>query len=258
MNDPAESRLASAQIPAPGAALNNEIHLWTFSLDVGDTCAEFLLATLSSAERDRANRFRFLADRRRFALSRGALRKLLSRYTAIPPTDILLLSSSAGRPFLANSPAPPVSFSVSHSGGMTLLAFTGARHVGVDVERVHAEADLARVVDTFFLANERALLGRVDQATRDLAAVRLWTYKEAHGKATGRGLEDASSIDMSTAGALLARYEQFTYTTGDGVWSLVSLDPHPGYVAALVCGGAPMPKLRRFSVRCSVREPTDC
>jgi 4'-phosphopantetheinyl transferase len=92
-----------------------------------------------------------------------------------------------GKPTLTG--APDVSFSVSHSGTIGVIAVAGdGVHVGVDIERVRPRSNLAglaaRTLGSEALAAWRAA-PEAEQLTRFLHA---WTAKEAYLKAIGTGI----------------------------------------------------------------------
>ena len=129
-----------------------------------------------------------------------------------------------GRPW-----APGVSFSVSHSGGLGLIAMAGAdRRIGVDVERSRRQLDFRALAERFFHPDEVAAIG----SRRD-AFFRCWTRKEAVVKALGLGLQHplkSFRVDVDAAGP------QPVHGV-DGLW-VTGLQIDAGYVAALAGDGA--------------------
>ncbi|MGH8526648.1 MAG: 4'-phosphopantetheinyl transferase, partial [Gammaproteobacteria bacterium] len=63
----------------------NEIHVWIISLQLGASELMGLGQMLSDDERDRATRYRFDRDRRRFIAARGRLRQVVGHYLGTPP-----------------------------------------------------------------------------------------------------------------------------------------------------------------------------
>ena len=99
-----------------------------------------------------------------------------------------------GRPW-----APGVSFNVSHSGGLGLIAIAeGERRIGVDVERWRAQRDFRALAERFFHPEEAAAIGE-----NHAAFLRCWTRKEAVVKALGVGLAhplDRFVVDFDATG----------------------------------------------------------
>ena len=122
-----------------------------------------------------------------------------------------------GKPMLTG--APDISFSVSHSGTIGVIAVAGGEgvHVGVDIEQVRPRANLAglatRTLGPEALAAWHAA-PESEQLTRFLHA---WTAKEAYLKAVGTGITvRLSEVPEQPVG-----------------WSVERLSVADGYVAAL-------------------------
>jgi 4'-phosphopantetheinyl transferase len=142
--------------------------------------------TLSEDERERASRFHFERDRRRFVAGRSALRRALAQYLGAAPAELVFEYGRYGKPFL---PESGVSFNVSHSGRVGLLGFAPGFELGIDVELLeHARADDDRVAARFFSSREVAALQACAPRARQHAFLRCWTRKEAFVKGRGEGL----------------------------------------------------------------------
>jgi 4'-phosphopantetheinyl transferase len=172
------------------------------------------LALLSPEERERAARFRFETDRRRFIACRAAVRRLLGAELGRPPESLTFVYGPHGKPALSGETS--LRFNVAHSGPLALLALTDGIELGVDIEAIRPDLATSEVAATVFTGAERAqLLGpnRVDRFFQ------LWTRKEAYLKAIGEGF--ASPILEIPAG-----------------WLLEDLPIDHGYRAALAYPGA--------------------
>ena len=74
---------------------------------------------------------------RRFIVRHGILRKILSLYLGIDPQAICFYYATYGKPYLCPQPsADTIQFSVSHSKGLALFAFTKGRRIGIDLEHL--------------------------------------------------------------------------------------------------------------------------
>ena len=141
-------------------------------------------ATLSAPERERASRFRFDADARRFVLGRLAIRRLLAEIGGLAPEALEITADKLGKPTCPQLPG--WSFNLSHSGDFVLIGLSPQHAIGVDVE-AHA---------TPFPLDIAPLLGRreadlIAEAPAEQAArlfYSFWTIKEAALKALGCGL----------------------------------------------------------------------
>ncbi len=171
------SRRSDGRLPAA-----QEVHVDTVDLDAepGD---EFVL---SDDERERARRFHFERDRRRFVAGRSMLRQRLALYLDAAPAELVFAYGPHGKPSL---PGSGLSFNVSNSGPTGLFAFASACELGVDVELLaHARPDDDAVATRFFSAVEVATLRACPAPTRAHGFLRCWTRKEAFIKGRGEGL----------------------------------------------------------------------
>jgi 4'-phosphopantetheinyl transferase len=158
------------------------VHVYAADLDTVDAETD----VLSDDELERADRFRFDRDRRRFVAARSALRRTLARYVDAGPAELSFQYGPYGKP---DVPGAPVSFNVSHSGSCALFAFGPRFELGVDVEVLdHALVDDLLVARQFFSPREVEALRAHVPSARPRAFLRCWTRKEAFVKARGEGL----------------------------------------------------------------------
>lgn len=169
---------------------------------------------LSRAEVERGSRRFSEADRRRFAASHAALRRLLAAKTGTDPHRIEFVEGPHGRPALPGGPA----FSMTHSGDLWLCATAPGRELGIDGEELREVPEARDIALRCFTPSERARLARDEAAGSKDAFLRGWVRKEAFLKALGVGF----SVDSATA-----------LDPEPGKWVVVDLDPAPGYVGAL-------------------------
>jgi 4'-phosphopantetheinyl transferase len=212
---------------------NGYIHVWNASVTALAARRDDLRAALSSAERERAMRFQGTMDRERFVVAHGVLRLLLADYAAHPPEALHFEEGRHGKPRLV-VPESSLSFNLSHSGDVVLVAVMIGARVGVDVEVMHgrSEEELNRVAKRVFAIPEQRALESA-AATHTLQFYSTWSRKEAYIKATGEGIagglahfhvygEDGTSLD------------QVRDSSRDDRWWLTDLVPasnHAGAVA---------------------------
>ena len=216
-----------------------DVDVWQVRLHGADKDDEAHVVDLCEAERQRAKRFRFAADRRRFVGSHKALRGILATYLGAPPATLVFGQGVHGKPFLlAPAHARSLRYSLSHSGDFALVAVSRGREVGIDVERTRPIKDLSGVVDRFFSPAERHALDRVPPDDRQRAFLAAWVLKEAYLKASGEGLLrslDAFDVTISEAEPRLLEVRD---RAGDAArWSLRRLALGEGLVAALAVEG---------------------
>jgi 4'-phosphopantetheinyl transferase len=219
----------------PGLSIG-EIHVWTARLVEGQRVTAALLPLLSRDERARVAQFSFERDRARFVQAHGSVRQILSSYSGAGAATLSFARNRDGKPYLIpEANGPNLQFSVSLSSNCCVLAVRLDRPIGIDVEKVR---DLPRAKDIaqsyFTPAESRALAALQGTAQRD-AFFALWTHKEATVK--GLGISLAANLgrvefDLDPVGRLrLAAWD------GDQSvaqrWSVLRLNPAPGYVAAV-------------------------
>ena len=156
------------------------------------------LGWLNESERKRSHRFLFDGPRRRFALSRAALRAILCSRLDCRNEQLTFETSEHGKPIARVDETPaPISFNVSHSGEHGLIAFSHEGRLGIDVEEriVHRNMDL--LIEGVFGQSERAELALAQGNEKVRRFFRLWTIKEALIKAHGSGFVlDVSSFEV--------------------------------------------------------------
>jgi 4'-phosphopantetheinyl transferase len=186
---------------------------------------------LSAEECDRASRFRFERDARRYIVRRGHLRQLLARYLDCIPSRIQFVSNPFGKPSVA---ASDLRFNLSHSHGMALFAIARGREVGCDIEQCDPQFASEQIPERFFSLHEVRALRMLAQRDQTQAFFNCWTRKEAYVKARGCGL----SLPLDSFDVSLVPGEPAALLHGCEGWSVRSLAPVTGYQAAVVAQGS--------------------
>jgi len=226
--------------PTDLALASDAVHVWRVPLTLPATEVHSLQRLLSPDELDRAARFYFEADRQRFIMARGVLRRILSRYLGLEPQQLRFCYSHYGKPDLAPAAGMrPLRFNLSHSHTLALYAVTCGREVGIDVEYLRTNFAHEEIAARFFSARENTTLQTLPPHLRYAAFFTCWTRKEAYIKAHGEGLSlpleqfDVSLAPGAPAALLATRHDPLAASR----WSLQELQPGPGYVAALAVEG---------------------
>ena len=165
-----------------------DIALWLVDLDATSVATDdpSLTELLSEQEKEKANRFRFEHDARRYRASHTALRTLLSRETGMRAQDLQFFEGRFGKPHLnANR---PLHFNMSHSGGWALIGICASAPIGVDIEVPRPMDDLDALARRNFSPPEFAAFQAVEPARQLQRFLQCWTRKEACLKALGSGL----------------------------------------------------------------------
>ena len=206
------------------------------SLNVDPDTVRASASVLSAAEQQRAARFVFERDRRRFTVARGTLRNLLSERLDLQPEAVKFVYGPYGKPGLAPfSTARDLRFNVSHCEDIAVYAFAIGRELGVDIEAIR-EIDAADdIAARFFSSRENADYRNLQSCEKMLGFFNCWTRKEAFIKGLGDGLSfPLDCFDVSLAPDQAAKICRVGNTPGkDCGWILDSFTPIPGFVAAL-------------------------
>lgn len=194
--------------------------------------------TLSDEERVRFDHFHFAEDARDYAAAHALLRVTLSKDTERSPRSWQFERMAAGKPVLAGDDASLASFSLTHTRGMVACAVATRADVdvGVDIERIDHEVDVARIASRFFAAAEIGGLSRVDESLRRHRFFDIWTLKEALVKALGgsllRSLDglafDVERLDADNTIVLSAPPDILS-----GPWQFALFSPAPEFRGAL-------------------------
>ena len=168
------------------------VDVWLLSLDRAAREMADRITNLSAEERSRAARYVRVYDRAAFVMVRSTLRGLLGARLGCAASAVRFSYGSHGKPMLADE--SQVSFNVSHTAGLALIAIAESREVGVDIE-----AWTASSADDFAYGLLGADERRHVEVTKDPASFYdRWTRKEALIKARGSGLDRAlQAVEMT-------------------------------------------------------------
>jgi 4'-phosphopantetheinyl transferase len=222
---------ASAVTPSPAwpvgprrpPAPTSEVHVWRADLDAPDLTVE---KELPEEERQRAAKLLRPESSRRWAASRWALRRVLASYLDGEPRTIGLALGEHGKPQLAEAPER-LSFNLSHSGAVGLIAVAVGRAVGVDVERIDPERDFLALARRELGADAIAAVAAAASEDRASVFYDTWVRHEALAKCRGGGLGNPAP---------------------EAPAAVASLDAGHGYAAALAVPGRDLPAYRLFSL----------
>jgi 4'-phosphopantetheinyl transferase len=170
----------------------NEVHLWSVSLDSHFCETGRLIKLLSTPELERADRFLQTLKRDRFIRSRAALRTILGKYLELQPAEVLFNYNENQKPQVLNSrqgKQVKIHFNLSHSGAWALIGVTLApRRIGVDLEEIRKFPRSKQFLKKYGTQKEQQEFKSLHSKEVQTALFRFWTQKEALIKAFGRGL----------------------------------------------------------------------
>jgi 4'-phosphopantetheinyl transferase len=212
--------------PLPNDA---EIHLWWASL-----LQERDSGSLSQEERERGERLLAMEKRNLFIASRGILRGILSSYLGIGPEEVRIAIANKGKPYIKHEDTTGgLTFNLSHSGDLMLVAISSRREIGVDLEAIREELEFRGMAERYFSKDEKAELFSLPEEEQLEAFYRCWTRKEAYLKGCGSGFSlPSDSFRVSLLPGAAAITETID-TQNARPWQLMEIKAPPGYIASL-------------------------
>ncbi|MFC8419565.1 4'-phosphopantetheinyl transferase family protein [Streptomyces sp. NPDC057236] len=170
---------------------------------------------------------------------RAVVRRVLAGILGGEPADVPLgrrpcpgCGSPEHGPPAVLAPKDGPMFSLSHSGGLGMLAVSGCP-VGMDVEALR-DVHVAELADAALTPVEREVVLGMEEPRRTRAFLRCWTRKEAVLKAVGVGL--ATSPSALETGADRPGPVEVTadiVPSAPVTWRVTDVPVPPGWVASL-------------------------
>lgn len=207
--------------------VGGDVEVWCASAEAwSEAGAEVVL---DAEERERAARFRFAKDRRRYVGRRAAARAVLGRYAGCGAGELRFEREAWGKPRIVRPTGTGLGFSVSGSGKWCLIAVRRGGEVGVDIERVDEGIDLTELARVIGPEGAR-LMGPKRAEDRARWFYSMWTVREAALKCAGRGLSvgvgavvvEATRDRVTGCGELAGR-----------AWRVRRFCPAAGYIGAV-------------------------
>ena len=164
---------------------SGELHLWQVSTDITPTEFEEFKSVLVEKELTKVPFFKFKQAQDSYITSQGALRILLAGYLGITPKLVKLGQRRKGKPYSIDDER--LYFNMSHSGNLTVLAFSYDSEVGIDIEQIRPLPDLDEMINKNFTTSEiKFIIAKPEEKISRF--FRFWTVKESYLKAIGEGM----------------------------------------------------------------------
>lgn len=218
------------------------IHLWICE-DILSPHLDESIDFLVQEEQDRARRYRFEKDRRRYLGGVLLQRAVLSHYLSCSPRVLSFSRNQWGKPALDRSHHSTIQFSLSRSHEGAILAVSAENELGVDLEYEFGRGRSDLSMKRQFSEAEQGFIDGASDSTK--AFFEIWARKEAYIKGIGRGLShplekfDVSPVEPSG--------ERVVHDWSEGCpvdpWVVRSLELPQGDYAAAVAMNEPSPSI---------------
>lgn len=218
---------------------DNEIHLWFVydeQIDSQDLLVQYY-DLLNGLESEKQQRFHFAKHRHQYLLTRATVRSVLSKYNpTIAAEDWVFEYNDYGKPHVSNNNlVNPISFNISHTDRLVVMAVTSGQEIGVDVEHLRSGRKAFDTVESIFSPQEVDQLFQLPEAQQEERFIDYWTLKEAYIKACGMGLYiplDHFSYDVSQQGELSIDFHPDRDDDPDA-WQFWQLRPSADFIVSI-------------------------
>lgn len=213
---------------------HENIDVWLCDLKKLSNNIDEFYSVLSEDEQERAEKLKIEDKRHQYIITRGSLRKCLGLLTEADPTVFKFKYLKHGKPVLEESSQyADISFNVSHSNDIALVAISRKQNIGIDVEKINYETDHQALVTRFFSKAEQAEFNTYSESTKAKAFCACWTRKESFIKATGDGVTYGLdtfdiTVDPEEQKPTITLHKASTET-----WSALNLPINDDYMACL-------------------------
>jgi 4'-phosphopantetheinyl transferase len=223
------------------------IDVWKVPLNLPPAQVRNYRAVLSREEQQRCDKFKSEKRRREFIIGRGLLRTLMGQCLEMDPSVFEFAYTEHQKPYLPVAAlGVPITFNISHSRDLALVALALERHIGIDIEYLRPDVDFKKLAGRFFSERESRSLEAYHDVRLTAAFFACWTRKEALLKAIGEGIAFGLgdfSVAVDPQDRVVTLHTHWDEAEA-ARWSIVNLDLNPGYAAAVAASGA------IFKLRC--------
>ncbi|MCP4163785.1 MAG: 4'-phosphopantetheinyl transferase superfamily protein [Deltaproteobacteria bacterium] len=219
--------------------IDSEIHLYiTKPEEVETSDLRKYKDLLSSDEIERHDRFKFDNLKNNFLITRALVRTTLANYLGCDPKSLKFETNSYGKPSLRG-----ISFNLSHTDGLIVLAITGSKKIGVDTENLNRNITDIDIAKRYFAEPEYHEIKACSEIDRKYKFLEFWTLKESYIKAVGKGL----SIPLDKFYFKIKGDEIKIHTKEDSLsWQFKMSKINDSHLIALAFEGAEMPDIRTY------------
>jgi len=158
------------------------IKIWVIPFDYSGLTLK-RVQYLNQREREKAKKFFHKIDQNNYQLSHIYLREILTQHSpTLPPKRWEFKFNSYGKPYIANRGYQHIYFNISHTKTHFAMII-GDRECGIDIEEEGSIEIDQNILDLVLTSREQMMIRE-----KNISFYTMWTLKEAHIKAIGRGL----------------------------------------------------------------------
>lgn len=201
--------------------MENEITFWfaeekTFTSAVTQNALKLIL---SDDEITQNNRFSSKPDKLNHLVSRAMIRTGLSSLSPQRPLSSWQFGRGVyGKPYVKNIDEM-IEFSLSHTRGIVVCAFSRCGRIGIDIEPADRQVDWLSMQRHCLSAIEVEQLMAQPEEKRKHLFLTFWVLKESYLKALGRGITPHMNsisfiLDDCASTARLMDNDEYTFTYG--------------------------------------------
>ena len=213
----------------------DHIDVWLCDLKHLSSDINKFYAFLSDDERERANKLKIEDKKQQYIITRGILRQRLGLLANIDPEIFVFEYLQHGKPVLNNETRfADITFNISHSYDLALIAIYQKYHLGVDIEKINYESKHDHLVTRFFSMAEQSEFQTIQEANKAKAFCACWTRKEAFIKAIGSGVTYGLDTFDVTVDPDIHMPEINLLEPSEETWSAINLPVNDEYMACLV------------------------
>jgi len=147
---------------------------------------------LSDDEIQRSNKIMHPEACNTYVTVHAVLRSLLGQQLNLAPKSIQFDNPPNKKPRISH--ADNISFNLSHSQSVSIIAVSKQHEVGVDIETMQTKRNINAIAQRFFTKKESDWIAGMNEKMKSPAFHQLWCHKEALLKGQGSGLQGGLDI----------------------------------------------------------------
>ena len=169
--------------------MNITVEIYCIKIPQKVSNLEFYLNNyLDFEEKKEFSIYKTLYRKLEFLFGRILLKSFLAKALNVPFEEIRIKKNEYGKPYLDNCKTDkPLSFNLTHSNGLLLLAISNLESIGIDVEEYNKQ-DYLELVNTICTLDEKEYIQQShNKQLKNKKFLFLWTRKEALLKYISKG-----------------------------------------------------------------------